>query len=293
MNWIMQHISYQVQWQSDFLLFLQSLRNDFLSWFFYIVTNSGEEVFCFAVCSVIFWCVSKRAGYIIGFSLISADLVNMAVKQVFQVPRPIGHNGIEYVRTPVEVFPQGYSFPSGHATAAGSLWSSVILALRKRWLVVLGVLMMILIPLSRLYFAAHTPIDVTAGLVLGILTALVINRISEASEKAKKYLAAVIVFVFAAVGIFVNHPGYWKAIGILAGLTSGYFMEKESIKLDMPKKVCGYISRTFLGLAGASILCPLLGVLLPDSAVSGAFRYCCLGLWITAGAPALFSKLKI
>lgn len=293
MNWVAQHISYQVQWQTDFLLFLQSLRSDPLSWFFYIVTNIGENYFCIAVVSVIFWCISKRAGYLIGFSFISADLLNMAFKPLFQIPRPIGHGGIDYVKTPVEVFPLGYSFPSGHSTVAGSFWSSAILALRLRWLAVIGVLMMILIPFSRLYFAAHTPIDVTAGLILGILTALIVSRIAVMPEKRRKYVIACLVFLFAAAGIFINHPGYWSGIGMLAGLTAGFFMERESIKMDMPKKICSFISRISVGLAGIAVLCPLLGLLLPESSVSGAFRYCCLGLWITAGAPALFSKFKI
>ena len=113
MNWVLQHISYQAHWQTDFLLFLQSVRNDVFTCFFYIFTTIGDDAFCIAVISIIFWCVSKRAGYLIGFSFISADLFNMEIKQGFQVPRPIGHNGIEYVKTPVEVFPQGYSFPSG------------------------------------------------------------------------------------------------------------------------------------------------------------------------------------
>ena len=293
MSWIAQHVSYQVQWQTDVLLFIQSLRNDPLSVFFYFVSNIGQTSCYMAAVCVIFWCVNKRAGYFLGFSVVAAGLVNMGLKGAFQIPRPYGHAGLVPVEHPVSVLETGYSFPSGHSTGAGSFWLALYLAFRKRWIAVLSICMMLLIPLSRLYFAVHTPIDVTTGLVLGSLSALGVCALLCSPGKKGKYLPLVPVVVFGAAGFFAHHPYYWAGFGSLSGLTAGYYIENEAIRFEMTKKNSRIIFRLVIGFAGAAVLGPLLEAVLPGTPVSGSFRSFCLGLWITAGAPALFSKLRI
>ena len=56
MSWFVQHVSYQVQWQTDVLLFIQSLRNDPLSVFFYLVSAVGQtSCYMAAVCVIWAW----------------------------------------------------------------------------------------------------------------------------------------------------------------------------------------------------------------------------------------------
>lgn len=293
MSWIVQHVSYQVQWQTDVLLFIQSLRSDPLSVFFYAVTNIGEAPVYLAAMCCIFWCVSKRAGYFLGFSYVSAGLLNIGIKNTFQVPRPYGHAGLVPVEHPVTVLETGYSFPSGHSTGAGSFWLALYLAFRKRRVALLCAVMMLLIPVSRLYFAVHTPIDVVTGLLLGAVTAFGVCSLLCTADKKRRYLPVIPIAVFAAAGFYVQHPGYWAVLGTLVGITAGYYIETEVIRLEMTKKTGKNMFRLVIGFAGVLILGPLLSMALPEGAVSGAFRSFCLGLWITAGAPVLFTKFRI
>ena len=95
-------------------------------------------------------------------------VLTTVLKGVFQRARP-------------ELFDSGYqasfySFPSGHATVAVGFYGmlTVILAYRlsglARWAVaVSGILVVLLIGLSRLYLGVHYPTDVLAGYLSALL----------------------------------------------------------------------------------------------------------------------------
>jgi undecaprenyl-diphosphatase len=95
-------------------------------------------------------------------------VLTTVLKSVFQRARP-------------ELFDSGYhasfySFPSGHATVAVGLYGmlTVVLAYRlqgtARWAVaVSGILVVLLIGISRLYLGVHYPTDVVAGYLAALL----------------------------------------------------------------------------------------------------------------------------
>jgi undecaprenyl-diphosphatase len=95
-------------------------------------------------------------------------VLTTVLKSVFQRARP-------------ELFDSGYhasfySFPSGHATVAVGFYGmlTLVLAYRlqrtTRWAVaVLGILVVLLIGLSRLYLGVHYPTDVLAGYLAALL----------------------------------------------------------------------------------------------------------------------------
>lgn len=293
MEFLFPYISYQAGWQTKILLFFQSLRNDPLNVIFYIITSTGSETFYIALICIIFWCISKRAGYIAGFSLVTANVLNAGLKNTFQVPRPIGHNGITCVDKPFNAFPGGYSFPSGHSMGSGSFWFSIISVFKKSWLTALGIVMMILVPISRLYLGVHTPVDVITGIILGILTAWVISKIFTAAEKKKTYLMLLVLIPFIAWCTLIQDSEYWKGIGTLFGMSAGFMIETEVIKFQMPKDIFSFILRIIAGIAVLFAIKVGFKFILPESLISDAFRYCCIGLWVTAGAPALFKSLRI
>jgi len=68
-----------------------------------------------------------------------------------------------------------FSFPSDHATAVGAVAVGLLLA-RRRLGVVVAVLA-VLMALARVYVGAHYPGDVVAGLVLGGVVALAVDRL--------------------------------------------------------------------------------------------------------------------
>jgi undecaprenyl-diphosphatase len=97
-----------------------------------------------------------------------AELLNLALKQLFRRVRPLDVEPLAHLST--------YSFPSGHAVAAaafyGAVCTLVVLRARSRALrglaVAAGLLMVPLVGFSRVYLGAHYFSDVLAGTCVGI-----------------------------------------------------------------------------------------------------------------------------
>lgn len=110
----------------------------------------------------------SRSGWGVLIGTLSVLLLNVLLKESFQVPRP----------------PEGaalynsYSFPSGHASAASAFY-----ALFTIWLLqgrshrtrhagyLIGMIPLILIPLSRPMLGVHWPLDIAAGAAEGVFIA--------------------------------------------------------------------------------------------------------------------------
>lgn len=65
-----------------------------------------------------------------------------------------------------------FSFPSDHAVMAGAV--AVGLVFVARWLAAVAAVAAVAMAFARVYIAAHFPLDVVAGLLLGAVVALVI-----------------------------------------------------------------------------------------------------------------------
>jgi membrane-associated phospholipid phosphatase len=74
-------------------------------------------------------------------------------------------------------------FPSGHASIAIVFWGALALLFQKRWLNILSVTMMVLIPFSRIYLGVHFLADVIGGVVLGALLLAGFYRLAMHPEK--------------------------------------------------------------------------------------------------------------
>jgi membrane-associated phospholipid phosphatase len=103
-------------------------------------------------------------------------LLNVALKNVFQRPRPVWDEPLVQLST--------YSFPSGHAVAStvfyGAVCALVFTHVRSPMLrgltALAGILMVLLVTFSRVYLGAHFLTDVIAGVAVGLLCLLLFGR---------------------------------------------------------------------------------------------------------------------
>ncbi len=108
-------------------------------------------------------------------SLISAILARFIIvsfiRFIWYRPRPFIDNAVNLL---VE-HPDKASFPSGHAAFYFAL-STIIFLYNKK----IGILFYIgsfIIVISRVFIGIHWPLDILAGIIVGVLTALLIKKV--------------------------------------------------------------------------------------------------------------------
>jgi undecaprenyl-diphosphatase len=101
---------------------------------------------------------------ILGVMLIDESL-NAVLKKIFERPRPTLFQGIATLHS--------YSFPSGHAMAAASIYGMLAVVVARlrpqlgRFTITLAVVLAFMIGLSRIYLGVHWLTDVLAGYAVG------------------------------------------------------------------------------------------------------------------------------
>lgn len=142
------------------------------------ITMIGEKgLWMFALAAVLM-CFSKtrKIGVcLFGAVCCGALITNVVLKDWVARLRPFEWNPELYgswwqaVGSPAE---EGFSFPSGHVTAAMAGITALVLAWRKKWML-LGYLYVIIMAFSRNYLMAHYPSDVLAAVIVGAISGVV------------------------------------------------------------------------------------------------------------------------
>lgn len=139
--------------------------------FFAAITWLGEWkilIFVVVLAAAILWMKNKKE-YIMPFliTVVGAEISGQLAKIIFHRTRPVG--GLEVENT--------FSFPSGHALIAAAFygfliyffWRTAKSKAQKYFFLIAGLILILLIGLSRLYLGVHFFSDVIGGYVLGAL----------------------------------------------------------------------------------------------------------------------------
>lgn len=294
--------------QINILKFFQSIRNPILNALFLILTISTETPVIVILTAIIYWCINKKYGQKLLFTLIPNIVINTGIKEFVKAPRPIGNDGLESLRVSTAT---GYSFPSGHTQTATTFWTSLIIIFRKKWIYILGSIMILGVGLSRLYLGVHWPIDVIFGWIFGILFTVLFSKIFDIVDKNKNYKLLLLVLIPFMIFIFiVKSESYIKMFGLLVGFVLGYIIEDKFIKfktIDYYKKQVNFSSkvdlnkdyivksayRFVLGIFTLLLVYLILKYIMPEYIIFNFIRYLIVSLYAVAGVPALFKILKL
>jgi len=151
--------------------FFLTVRNPLGIKFFATITWLGEwklVIFFIILTAAIFWLKNKKE-YILAFlvTVLGAEISGQIIKVLVHRTRPDG--GLETENT--------FSFPSGHALIAVAFYGFLVYYFwrvsrsqaQKSLFLIAGLLLILLIGLSRLYLGVHFFSDVIGGYVLGAI----------------------------------------------------------------------------------------------------------------------------
>ena len=224
----------------DFLLFLQNFRessNGLFTAFFQKATFFGELNTVLVLLAIVYWCIDKETGRFLMTGWCWNRLLNGFLKITACIYRPwISDPRIVPDASAVSTA-TGYSFPSGHATNAGSFFGGIAIKKKgevKTSLRVLCIIIVLCNVFSRLYLGVHTPLDVFVGLGASVavmfLCRIVLDRTKD-KKNADIVVAAICVVIGIAIAIYASVKSYpvdYDAEGKL--LVDGHKMAADSFK---------------------------------------------------------------
>lgn len=166
------------------LLWIQdNLRAAFLNPIVCIYTQLGDLGSMWIILSILMLLHPKtrRAGFTALVALLVGLLcTNVVLKHLVSRPRP-------YVTlsalTPLLIYTDPNSFPSGHTCAAFAAAGAWFRTLPRKWMRITGIVLAVLMAFSRLYVGVHYPLDVLAGAAIGLLSAFCALRIVRTGER--------------------------------------------------------------------------------------------------------------
>lgn len=208
---------------------------------FSAITYMGSSLMVMATICVMLWMFGRHAALRIAITFGCTALVNQLIKVICAVPRPWMRDSRLYPVDNAVAGATGYSFPSGHSQTAASLYTTIALIFRRRWLSLCCAACILCVMCSRMYLGVHTPLDVTVGCVVSLGLSCALNRLLRRAENRTGYyrnvficgvLAAVGVVLMVLVSVALGTPfdmvgDALPAVGGALGLVSGIYLDSR------------------------------------------------------------------
>ena len=293
-------------WEIDLILWLQTFVNGFTTAFAKFLQICGEEYVLIFVLGLLYWSIDKKLGRRASLAMIGSTLFGTLVKGLVLRRRPyMDHAQIECITAPhkdgdiMSVKEQGYSFPSLHSAMAAATYGTIAESTRKKATIALGIIMPLLIGISRPFLGVHYPTDVLVGWVVGILCIFVLGGIEYKYGYKKAFLVPLVI---AASGFFFcTDTEFYSGYGVGLGLFLGFMFEEKYVRFKFCKKWWTHIARPVGGVLTFLIMTVLLKLPVQHAAweetctaalLYRLFRYT-LSTFVTIGVyPILFKICK-
>lgn len=160
-------------WEAEFLRSLGAFRSPFMDKVMELLSMLGDHgIFCICLGLVLLiFAKTRRTGVQVLLSMALAYIfANLILKNLVGRVRP--YDAYTFIEALVKK-PHDSSFPSGHSVNVFAAATAIFLEHKKTGIVALVIAT--LVAFSRLYNCVHYPTDVLAGLVIGIIFAVMVH----------------------------------------------------------------------------------------------------------------------
>ena len=306
-----------LNWELDLIIQIRHTIPNLVG-IFELLTTLGGELFFLVLLPLVYWCLDRRTGARLTVLFLISAFTNSVTKLLFQSPRP-------FVVAPHRISPlfdvplaeaieayeaHGNGFPSGHTQSTIVVWGYLAsqarqlkgkLAPLRPLIYAVAALLVLLVPLSRVYLAVHFPRDLLGGYMLGSILLVLFAWWTPRAETNLARLGLTWQLVAAvaiplAVALMVPGKNVLTASATLLGMGVGFAMERRWIRAETDGAIWQRALRFVVGIAILGGLYAGLKVAfegLEPASVFRFIRYSLVGLWGSLGAPWAFTKLRL
>jgi membrane-associated phospholipid phosphatase len=292
--------------------------------FMQFISDVGRFPFYLGIMTLIYWCLNKYVGMALAYALLISDTLNGFFKHLLRDPRPYWLDPVVSLSTE-----ESYGIPSGHTQTAALFYIFLAVWLRRWWVWLLALSMIVLMVLSRIYLGVHFIQDAVVGVLLGLLVLAgyyLWQRYASAAFRnrilGQRLLLAITVPLLIAllygVGLWaIGAPDTtvawaehipraeregWEAmtanLALLLGVGVGLILEVSRVRFMVEGPIWQRFLRYVVGIFVAILIWFGLGLVFPRDPLWLALplrflRYLLLGLWSTYYAPMAFVALGL
>jgi len=290
----------------ELLRMIEEIRTPFLDSLIGLLTRLGEETIGIVLLCLIFWCISKKIGYVMGVAFFLSGLTVQGMKICFRIERPwVIDPAFEPVPGAKE-YATGYSFPSGHTQSAAAFYGSLGAQVKQKYWKAILFAIPVIVAFSRIYLGVHTLLDVAVSLIITFLLIwLTVRVFSNDDESFKRTLfisSAIILYTLIVVLVAAvlysngtiedkNIADCLKAAGAGIGFAVGMFIERTYIKFSVKtKKLIWQPVKFIIGIVGVLAFQEGLKPILGTGLIVDMIRYFLMISWVTILYPLLIKR---
>jgi membrane-associated phospholipid phosphatase len=279
-------------WGADAIVWVQQFSNGALDALFKFATYLGKEYFYILSLPILYWCVDKYLGRAIAVIFLLSEYVNTFLKDTFNLPRPYDYDG--RIRAPLpETSP---SFPSSHSQGSLVFWGGLASLVKRSWMWVVSVVLILLISLSRIYLGVHFPQDVLGGWIIGLILLALYLWVRRVLHGIILSFPVQLGFALAVpLLLFLLHPSEsaGMVMGVAFGMLPGFVLEAKFVRFSAGGVWWKRIVRFVVGVIPLLALYVGLKVVFPEGEAFRFLRYALIGLWAGVVAPWVFVALRL
>ncbi|TGN01888.1 phosphatase PAP2 family protein [Leptospira yasudae] len=299
--------------------FLVSLRGGAFDPILGIVTlvfhHLGGNTFFMILLSSVYVLVNRKLGIRLAFGLLTTGILNGLTKAFLESPRPT----LPWIG-PGNLAEGSYGFPSGHVQTSVVIWGLIFLHVKNKTIRTIALLIILLMPFSRMYAGVHFAGDTLGGFALGLfglaLVEILFRSFSELESSGRfegqtlsntKTLSLVIV-VFTLPSVLLHssadaleklksYENVISASGALAGFAIGIlFCKFHSLDWKPADSFVEVLKRAGVLILGIVLFYILPGIvvqkLFPENPVARYLRYGIVSSYIAFFSVYILDRWK-
>lgn len=248
--------SFFFHWEISLIIWLQAHMGSFGTSLASFLSAFGEELACVAVIGFLYWCYDKRFGRFVGLNVLVGIVLNPMIKNIFLRRRPYFDTPeikcLKPVKKDADIYniaAQEFSFPSGHSSNSVAVYGSVAVYKKKnKILTVVGVVLPLLVGVSRFCLGVHYPTDVFCGWLLGLAVIVFVPWLQNKLKNDRLFYG--ILLLMGLPGFFYcKSLDFFSGYGMLLGFVLAIEFEQKFVNFENTRSALRSILRVLGGVA--------------------------------------------